>query len=97
MSEVQNPPEKTKKKASSLPLIGGIVGFVLGIPISYFFQPGIIRTKLTCGEYITRLPEMIADTLKNPDDLGIKVLLTLVITCVVLSVIGWLIGKAVGK
>ena len=99
MNENQNPPEQTQKKSgsSSLPLVGGIIGFILGIPISYYFQPGIIRVKLTCGDYVSRLPDMIGNILKQPDDLGIKILLTLVITCIVTAAIGGLIGKAIAK
>ena len=97
MDENQNAPAKTSKSKGPLPQILGIVGFILGVPISYYFQPGIIRVKFTCGQYVSNLPDMIRGILKHPDDVGIQVLVTLVLSCVVLSVIGGLIGRAINK
>jgi hypothetical protein len=33
---------------------GAAVGAVLGIPISYFFQPGLVRAFLSLGEYMSK-------------------------------------------
>ncbi|MBR6470227.1 MAG: hypothetical protein IKS83_00390, partial [Victivallales bacterium] len=92
----QNPPEEASKSGPASKGLG-FLGFLLGIPLSYVFQPGIIRAKLTCGDYIMNLPKMISNIIKDPDKLGVQVLLTLVITCVVTSGIGRLIGKAIDK
>ena len=94
MSQNQNQPAKKSGTAS---VVLGIVGFFVGVPLSYAFQPGLIRGKLTCGEYITHLPQMIADILKKPDDFGFQVLMTLVVTCGVTGIIGAFIGKAIDK
>ena len=94
MSENQNQPAKKSETAS---VILGIIGFCVGIPLSYAFQPGLIRAKFTCGEYVTNLPQLIANILKKPDDLGVQIILTLVITCGVTGIIGAFIGKAIDK
>ena len=95
--QYQYPPQQAAKPPVAAPLILGFIGFLLGIPLSYFFQPGLIRAKFTCGEYITNLPQLLEGILKNPDDLGIQILLTLVITCAVTSIIFAVIGHAIAK
>ena len=55
MSENQNQPQQPPSPAGATPVVFGFIGILIGIPLSYLFQPGLIRTKLTCGQYITKL------------------------------------------
>ena len=45
----------------------GIVGLLLGLPLSYFFQAPMIRNKMPLSEYIKMLPQIIST---NPAGIG---------------------------
>lgn len=36
-----------------------VVGILIGVPLSYYFQPDIVQSKLTLTEYLTRLGEVV--------------------------------------
>ena len=49
---------------------GGIIGAIIGIPGSYFFQNDLVRSKCGgVGGYLKNLPEMLGD--KHAGDFGI--------------------------
>ena len=65
---------------------GLVIGLAIGLPASYFLQSGIIRAKLSLGAYLVHLPELMS---KYPGD----ILPPVIISCVVLGVTGWFVGR----
>ena len=73
---------------------GGIIGGLIGIPGSYFFQNELVRTKCGgMGGYLSKLPEMISD--KGASEMGIPQNLFLGIA--VFAVAGVLLAFIIGK
>ena len=79
----ERPASKTERDLGSA---GGMLGCILGIPFSYYFQPSLVRAKLTLGDYLSRLDKVFEEP-----ELAVRV----VLTCVVLTVVGYLIGKSI--
>ena len=74
-------------------LLFAILGGILGIPLSYYFQPEIVRAKTgSIGGYL----ENFGDILENSDLVG-NVLLSVVIFAIIGGVIGYLIDIAQAK
>jgi hypothetical protein len=46
--------------------LGGFIGLIVGYPLSYWFQPGALRTKLSLGGYV----EHMSDVLQSRDFAG---------------------------
>jgi len=42
-------------------ILGAILGAVLGYPISFFFQPGLLRAVTSLGEYFAKFKDVIED------------------------------------
>ncbi len=61
------------------------IGALLGIPLSYYFQPEIVRAKLSLSEYLTHLPEIVTD---ESGAYIAPVILTVLISAMVLGVVG---------
>ncbi len=76
----------TSKPERDLGSAGGMLGCILGIPFSYYFQPSLVRAKLTLGDYLSRIDKVFEEP-----ELAVR----LVLTCVFLTVIGYLIGKSI--
>jgi hypothetical protein len=53
------------KKPSAIG-IGALIGFITGYPLSYFFQAGVVRQKLSLGDYIQK----IGDVFRSSDLAG---------------------------
>lgn len=70
-----------------------IVGAILGIPISYYFQPSIVQNKLTLGQYLSNLPQILGDTTA---DFLTPVLLSCVICAIALGVVGYFMDRVSG-
>ena len=92
--------KQTQDNRGSKKLVFGIVGFLLGAPMSYFFQPPIIREKISFGRYVEHLPEILSgpNSWKTDPMLGSNPSLTVLVTCVICAAIfgfmGYLIDKA---
>jgi len=71
-------------------IIGGVVGFAAGVPMSYHFQPDIIRAKLNWGQYLQKLPELLGD-----GDVGGEVFFKLLISVAIFSIIGFFVGYVI--
>lgn len=69
---------------------GAVIGFIAGVPVSYYFQSESLRMKLSLPKYVQALPELLE---KYPGD----VLPPLVIACAVLAIGGFFAGKAMSK
>ncbi len=39
--------------------MGAVIGLVLGYPLSYFFQPGALRAKMSLGDYISHISDIL--------------------------------------
>jgi len=71
-------------------VVGLLVGMMLGAPVSYFLQSGLVRAKMSLGSYLGHLPQLLA---KYPQDM----LPPVVISCAILGVAGWFIGRKMGR
>lgn len=71
-------------------LIGLVAGLIIGVPASYFLQSGMLRAKLSLGAYITHLPELLSNS-------GGDVFPPLLLSCAVLGVLGWFVGRKTGS
>lgn len=71
---------------------GLVIGLLLGYPLSYFVQPGALRAKVSIGEYIQHIGEVLQDK-----DLASTAIGTWVVCAVVLTALGYAVGKASKK
>ena len=87
-----------KEVSVMLKWVFGVIGFVLGGPISYFFQSALIREKVPFGEYaIKSLSIMIEpEAWENAPFIG-NVGLTILVTCLVCAAIAYFIGRSMEK
>jgi hypothetical protein len=69
-------------------------GFVLGIPISYWFQSEYIRRKASLLQYLQELPKLLDDLDSRGNQ---EVFMNVVLSCLVCSVIGGFIGLLLDK
>ena len=79
--------------------IGSLIGFFVGIPVSYWFQSEMVRAKFSVGDYLAKgIPEVL-DALAsgNMNDNTTSILITIVISCIVCSVVGWFLGRFAEK
>jgi len=66
-----------------------IIGLLLGIPLSYYFQPGQFQSKVTLTKYLTHLP----DVFKLGADFVLPVVLTCALSALVLGIVGYSIDR----
>jgi len=64
-------------------ILGGIIGAIVGYPISFFLQPGLLRAVTSLGEYCAKFSEVIKDP---------KLSSTVYITVALSALIGGVIG-----
>jgi hypothetical protein len=62
-----------------------IVGVVLGLPLSYFLQPGFVRAKLSLPDYVAAFPELFETG--EP-----RLIAPVIVSCVVLALILGILG-----
>lgn len=74
-----------KKKTALL----AVIGVLLGIPLSYYFQPGVVRAKMGISEYVTQLPQIMGEGA----DFVIPVVLSVVLFGFGLGVIGHFLDR----
>ena len=76
-------------------ILFAIAGFIIGIPISYWFQPKIIRAKLSLTDYIKTIPDFFSgqDSSNAFGDFSGNLILSCVIFAVLFGVIGYLLDK----
>lgn len=78
------------KKFSST-LLGLLLGAALGLPLSYYAQPGLVQMKFSLPEYLGQLPRIFEGA--DPDYVA-PVLLTCLVCALVLGALGFFIGHA---
>ena len=73
----------------TLPIfIGGLIGGILGIPGSYWFQSSYIRQKMSLGEYVKALFEAFAGKMELAEGMFSNIM----ISCVVCALVGGFVG-----
>lgn len=81
--------------ATSLKLIirGALFGAIVGVPLSYFLQPGMLRAFTSITKYLSTLPEVFANAYKGGSewDITATILFSMVATAAVGGVIGWVV------
>ena len=65
----------------------GFIGLLLGLPVSYFFQAEKIRAVYSLPQYLSKLPDMFSS--HNTGDFATPI----VVSCIITTVIGALIGN----
>ena len=65
---------------------GLLVGALLGYPLSYYFQPGALRAKVSLGQYIEHIGEVVGNS-----ELVSAVVIGFVVAMGAGAGIGWLI------
>lgn len=88
--------ERTKKGGPSMEKrdLLALVGFILGLPLSYFFQSDFIRSKFSIGEYIGAFPRLLTS---GDSNLIIPIAISCVICAVMLGIVGHFMDLAEKK
>jgi hypothetical protein len=81
--------QPTKTASTRFAVNGMIVGVILGYPLSYYFQSGAVRAKISLGQYIQQCFEIIGNK-----DLLPAVFLGFVVAIGVCAAAGFFIGQA---
>ncbi len=76
-------------KQNQFTVIGVIIGAICAYPLSYFFQPGALRAKLSLGQYIEHFSDVV-----GTKELQSTVVVSFVIAIAVAGVIGFAMGRA---
>jgi hypothetical protein len=84
--ELQPQPEN---KPMGLAGKGAILGLIIAYPVSYFFQPSVLRAKLSLGEYITQIGDVLGES-----NLVSAVIISFVVCPILLAIIGGAIDKS---
>ena len=92
-----------QQQGGSKSIVFGIIGFLAGIPLSYFFQSPIIR-KIPLIEYLKLIPEMLTDSGGGTSEQRAMVsvmvgdpVAVLVVTCIVCGVLAALVGYFIDR
>lgn len=75
-------------------VILGIVGAFFGLPVSYYFQPEVVRAKVSLSQYVESLPEIFSD---SSGQFTGPVILSIVICTIAGAIIGWFMDEAARK
>ena len=70
-------------------LAGLVVGALLGYPLSYYFQPSALRSKVSLGQYIEHASEVVGNS-----ELVSSVVIGFVVAMAAGAGIGWLIQSS---
>jgi hypothetical protein len=99
-------PEQQEQQGPSKAVIFGVVGFVAGIPLSYFFQAPLIR-KIPFTEYLKLIPGILFGPGGTPEERAMVTALmgdlvaVLVMTCVIcaflLAMAGYFVDQSQKK
>ncbi|MDT4967408.1 MAG: hypothetical protein QOJ64_2145 [Acidobacteriota bacterium] len=76
-------------KQNQFAVVGALIGGICGYPLSYFFQPGALRAKVSLGQYIEHFSDIM-----GAKDLQSTVVVSLIIAVVVGAVIGFVLGRS---
>lgn len=76
------------KKSTSATIIGAIIGLLSGFPLSYYFQPEMIRQKLPFDEYLKHFDELMKDKMLSTN---------IIMSCVAFAIVGGIIAFFISK
>ena len=88
-----------KHSSAGMVILFGIIGLLFGLPLSYFFQPQIVR-KIPLGQYLKAIPEMMTSSQSNDrfarmlGDLITPIILSCLICAFILGIVGYFIAKS---
>lgn len=82
----------TPSKVGQYATIGAVAGFILGYPVSYYFQSSVVRAKLSLGNYIAKASEIVGNK-----DLQSAVVLGFVVAIAVCVAAGVVLGKVMDQ
>jgi hypothetical protein len=85
--------EEKESSNKMMSLFFGVIGILLGVPLSYFFQNPMIR-KIPLTEYIKHIPEVLSKSDPMLGDLATPVILTCAICAFLMGVLGYFISKS---
>ncbi|MDR3255294.1 MAG: zinc ribbon domain-containing protein [Synergistaceae bacterium] len=88
------PPAPTHSKKRSLPKLVPLfsfIGFLAGLPASYFFQDPFIREKLSLVDYIKLLPDIISDK-STGTNFTTPIIASCLIGAILFGVVGYFIA-----
>ena len=71
-----------------------VIGILVGIPLSYYFQPSIVQAKVTLPEYLKHVPEILQD---QSGDYILPFLLSIGICGLIGGVLGWFMDQATDR
>ena len=84
--------EQEQTKSSSLAGIGVLSGLLLAYPVSYYFQPGYLRGKLSLTDYVFHINDVLSE-----GQLMRTVAVTFVLLPVVLGVAGSILDRVLAR
>jgi hypothetical protein len=73
-------------------IIFAIIGAILGIPLSYYFQPEMLRSKMSLLDYITKMNEIF-----EQKDLVGNVIFGVIAFTVIGAIIGYFMDLSENK
>ena len=96
--KVDNLEQKQQLKHSTKKILFAIIGFIIGGPISYFFQHAAIREKFPFGEYVINCFQIMLDSESWKSNLMVgNVAMRIFLSCVICALIGYIIGHSIEK
>lgn len=84
-------PGRTPGATSNKGRLFALIGLVLGVPLSYYFQPDVIKSKLSLTQYLGHLPEILRD---SSGDYVFPVILSCVLTALAGGIVGYFMDQA---
>lgn len=78
----------------ALSAAGLLLGAVLGYPISYFFQPGALRAKMSLGDYVQHIGDIMQSNDLRVTAIGTWIGCT-ILFCIIGAVLGALLPRKV--
>ena len=71
------------------PVMFAVIGFILGVPLSYLFQSELVRAKVPFEKYIGHAPQILFEAWNTPvGSPGAVILVTCVVCALLLGFIG---------
>lgn len=70
-------------------LVGVIIGALIGVLISYWCQPGMMRMAVSLGEYMTSLPELLQFNNQKTKGLQSTIYSAMILVSIIGGAAGW--------
>lgn len=87
------PTDKSKPSNAAKCMEAGLFGgLILGYPVSYYFQSGALRAKLSLGQYIAKASEIVGH-----EELRSAIVIGIVVAIAVCVGAGFFIGRSMDQ